>query len=178
VSPLLDALTEYALGSLGLVDTGLPPVAPRAQARESLLAALSSSERFRPFVPDLCRHLDLAEARVLELLARLDEGTHWEPSPLPGLWLLHFQGGPNAVAHDTGFVRFAKGLRFPYHRHLGPEVNYVLQGAIRDGDGTLYVAGEAIVNEAGSAHDYVTSEHTETLIAVVQAGFEVVVKGS
>jgi len=201
----LDELTEYALGTLtgprrrelsrliagsaalraelaavqetlGRLDESLPASKPRPGARDALLAALDSSARFSPFVADLARHFDLAVTRVRELLQRIDDQACWSAGPLPGIGLIHFAAGPNAVAPDTGFVRLAAGLVFPYHRHLGHEINYVLQGALRDGDGTLVLPGEAIVMPPGSAHEFSVPDAAGAVIAVVQAGFDFVPK--
>jgi hypothetical protein len=159
---------------LALLPEALAPVTPSASGRASLLRALDSGERFRPFVEDLARHFDLAKARVRELLSFVDDASRWEPGPLPGITLFHFAAGPNAIAPDTGFVRFPKGLHFPRHRHLGHEVNYVLEGAVRDGDGTLYLPGQAIVMAPHTSHHFTIPEDTDALVAVVQAGFELI----
>jgi len=159
---------------LALLPDALAPVTPSTTGRAALLRALDSGERFRPFIDDLARHFDLAKARVRELLSFVDDATHWEPGPLPGITLMHFATGPNAIAQDTGFVRFPKGLRFPRHRHLGHEINYVLEGAVRDGDGTLYLAGQALVMGPDSSHEFSIPEDADALVAVVQAGFDLI----
>lgn len=151
-----------------------PAAPPRPGARAALLRALESGDRFVPFLDDLARHFDLAKTRVRELFQAIDDATHWEPGPMPGISLMHFAAGPNAIAPDSGFVRFPKGLRFPMHRHLGHEINYVLEGAVRDGDGTLYLPGQAIVMAPHTTHEFSIPENAETLIAVVHVGFELV----
>lgn len=155
-----------------------PAAAPRSSAagRSRLLAALASGDRYSPFLQDLARHFDLSLARVRELFHKIDEAASWEAGPMPGIQVMHFAGGPNAIAPDTGFVRLPRGLQFPYHRHLGHEVNYVLEGAVRDGDGRLYVAGEAIEMKPGTAHEFSIPDDADALIAVIQAGFEFVEK--
>jgi hypothetical protein len=167
------ALVREALGEIG---TRLPQVTPRPDARRALLAALDTSERFSPFVADLMRHLDMAKDAVRATLALIDDATQWQPGPMPGISLIHFIGGPNTVAPDTGFVSIARGTPFPYHRHIGHEVNYVLQGAIRDGDGTLYLPGEAIEMAPGTEHEFSVPDDADLLLVVVQAGFDVVPK--
>jgi hypothetical protein len=152
------------------------PVSPRPGAREALLAALGSGERFRPFLPDLTRWCDLPGARVRDLLSQIDEPSAWEAGPLPGLAFLSFAAGPNAVAPDIGFARLPRGLCFPYHRHAGSEINYVLEGALRDDDGTLYLPGETMVKAPGSAHECHVPEDADALIVVVQVGFEIIEK--
>lgn len=201
----IDRLTEYVLGTLpdaerlvveaelavseaarrevvliretlGLLGDQLTAVLPEARSRAALLDALDTGARYRPFLADLVRHFDLSPERVTELFDAIDDTTAWEAGPMPGISVMHFAGGPNALAHDTGFVRLPRGLRFPYHRHLGHEVNYVLEGALRDGDGTLYVAGEAIERLPGTSHEFSVPEDADALIAVVQDGFELVEK--
>jgi anti-sigma factor ChrR (cupin superfamily) len=167
------AAVREALASLPFLRA---PALPRPGARDELLAALGSGDRFRPFLADLARCCDLTAARVRELLSRIDDASAWERGPMPGLAFMHFDAGPNAIAHETYFVRLPRGMCFPYHRHAGPEINYVLEGALRDGDGTVYVPGEAMVKAPGTAHECFVPEDADTLIAVVQEGFEVIEK--
>jgi anti-sigma factor ChrR (cupin superfamily) len=164
------------LEALAALPLGIAPVSPRRGARAALLSALSSGERFRPFLADLVRWCDLPVPRVREVLARIDEAGAWQPGPLPSVACLPFASGPNAIARDSCFVRMPRGLCFPYHRHAGPEINYVLEGALRDGDGTLYVAGDAMVKAPGSAHECHVPKDADTLIAVVHVGFEFIEK--
>jgi hypothetical protein len=154
----------------------LPPITPRAGARRALLDALDSGDRFAPFVDDLVRHLDMAKDAVRALLHTIDDATRWELGPMPGIGLMHFSAGPHTVAPDAGFVRMERGLHFPYHRHVGHEINYVLQGAIRDGDGTLYLPGEAIIMAPGTEHEFSVPHEADLLMLVVQAGFDLVQK--
>jgi anti-sigma factor ChrR (cupin superfamily) len=167
------AAVREALGTAGVAAR-----APRTSAagRSRLLAALATGDRYLPFLQDLARHFDLPFARMRELFNQVDLPASWVAGPLPGIQLMHFPGGPNVIAPDTGFVRLPAGLQFPYHRHVGHEVNYVMEGALRDGDGTLYVAGEAIVMGPGTQHEFSVPEDRDALIAVVQAGFEFVPK--
>jgi anti-sigma factor ChrR (cupin superfamily) len=151
-------------------------VLPRQGARDALLSALASGERFRPFLTDLMRCCDLTAVRVRELLSQIDDASAWEPGPLPGLAFMQFAAGQNAIARDSYFVRLPRGLCFPYHRHAGHEINYVLEGALRDGDGTLYLPGEAMVKAPGTAHECFVPEDADTLVAVVQAGFDIIAK--
>jgi hypothetical protein len=154
----------------------VPDLKPHPEARRRLLAALETGERFSPFARDLASAFDLSLARVRELCELIDDPSAWQAGPLPGISLMHFAGGPNAIAPDTGFVRLPRGLQFPYHRHLGHELNYVLEGAVRDGDGTLYLPGEAIAMTPGSEHDFSVPGDADALIAVAQAGFDFVPK--
>jgi hypothetical protein len=151
-------------------------VKPSEGARSRLLGALSTGDRYAPFMSDLARDFDLSVDRVRELCGQIDQPSSWEAGPLPGIFVMHFAGGPNVIAPDTGFVRLPRGLEFPYHRHVGHEINYVMEGAVRDGDGSLYLPGEAIVMTPGTEHEFSIAGDKDALIAVVQAGFEFVPK--
>lgn len=175
-SAALRAEVRAVREALALLPSAEPAAALHGSARDALLAALDGGARFRPFFADLERHFDLGHARVVELCDRIDDTASWEAGPLPGIRVMHFAAGANAVAHDTGFVVLPAGLQFPYHRHQGHEVNYVLEGALRDGDGTLYLPGEAIVKPPGSAHEFAVTADADALIAVVQAGFDFIPK--
>jgi hypothetical protein len=165
----LAALREIAAAGLNVGE-----IEPRPQARATLLRALDGPERRFAFVPDLVKLFDLSVERVRELLRSIDDATRWEAGPMPGIFVMHFDGGPNALASDNGFVRLAAGLKFPMHRHLGNEVNYVIEGAVRDGDGTLYLPGEGIVKDVESSHEFSIPETADALIAVSQDGFEII----
>jgi hypothetical protein len=167
------AAVRDALAALPVATT---PVLPRPCARDALLSALATGERFRPFRVDLMRWCDLTDIGVRDLLAQIDQASAWQAGPLPGLAYMPFAAGPNAIAPHTGLVRLSRGLCFPYHRHAGHEINYVLEGALRDGDGTLYLPGDAMVKAPGSAHECFVPEDADTLIAVVQVGFEFIEK--
>jgi hypothetical protein len=175
-SPELQAEVRAAREALGLVAEAQGGMRPSPGGRNRLLAALETGARYAPFVADLCASFDLGESRIRELCDQIDLPSAWEAGPIPGISVMHFAGGPNVVAPDTGFVRLPRGLQFPYHRHVGHEINYVIEGAMRDGDGSLYLPGEAIVMEPGTAHEFSIPDDADALIAVVQAGFEFIPK--
>jgi hypothetical protein len=175
-SPELQADVRAAREALGLLADAEGGLRPSTEGRDRLLKALDSGARYAPFVADLSASFDLSEARIRELCDQIDVPSAWEAGPIPGIAVMHFAGGPNVVAPDTGFVRLPRGLQFPYHRHVGHEINYVIEGAMRDGDGTLYLPGEAIVMAPGTAHEFSVPDDRDALIAVVQAGFEFIPK--
>jgi len=160
--------------AFGALDDQLPRVPPRPGSRAALLGALDSAERFSPFVGELALHFDLPIARVRELLHQTDDPARWIAAPVPGIRLIDFPSGPNAIATHAGFVAFPRGLQFPYHRHLGPEINYILEGSILTG-GKLYIPGEAVIMEPGSCHEFEIPD-SDTLIAVIHIGFEFIDK--
>lgn len=201
-TPLHERLAQYALGALepdeqaaveaeldaqpelwdevasmieasSMLAAELEPVAPSAAARERLLADLEP-KRFFPHVPALAKLLDLAAEKVEQLLGLIDDAKAWEPSPFPGIDLIHFEGGPNVLAPDTGFVRFPAGFPFPKHKHHGPEIVYVLQGSLHDSDGHVYVPGEACPKTVDDIHSFTVGTECDAVIVVVQVSFEIV----
>lgn len=174
-SPELQREVAALREALGVLTDHLPRVQPRKNGRAALLAALGSADRYSPFVGDLARHFDLPASRVRELLRSTDDRNAWLQSPVDGIHMIDFPSGPNAIADHAGFVTFPKGLQFPYHRHLGPEVNYILHGSMLADDGRLYIPGEALSMPTGSAHAF-SFPHADTMIAVIHLGFEFIDK--
>jgi quercetin dioxygenase-like cupin family protein len=150
----------------------LPPVSPKPETKLRLLATMSEN-RYLPFVDELSRWFDLAVDRVKQILTMIDDPGAWEPGPMPGIQLIHFAGGPNAFAADTGFVRFPAGLHFPMHSHEGPELTYVLEGTLIDGDGTAYGPGDVLIKETGTSHEYRIGEDRDCVIAIAHVNYRI-----
>jgi hypothetical protein len=199
----LELLPEYVVGALGEADVqalesllesspalrreatalseafdqlgaALPPLAPSAEARARLLDAAGGEDRFLPFVERIARWSDLAVETVRLLVRKIDQASAWEPGPFPGIELIHFEHGPAAIGADTGFVRFAPGFRFPMHAHAADEVNYILEGALIDSDGTVYGPGDALLKDSTLVHAFEAAGDRPTLVFVAQSGFEII----
>jgi hypothetical protein len=167
-SPELSAEVRAMREALGMVGEVVGTAAPSAAARGRLLAALDAGARYAPFLRDLAQAFDLSLDRIRELFDEIDVPSAWEAGPFPGVSVMHFDSGPNVVAPDTGFVRLPAGTYFPYHEHLGPELNYVMEGALRDDDGSIYLPGEALIKSKEQGHELWVVEGADCLLAVVQ----------
>ncbi|MCK6547409.1 cupin domain-containing protein [Myxococcota bacterium] len=153
---------------------GLTPVAPSPNVRERLFASVAGEHRYFAFGAALSKYFDLARARVEELIRAIDDAaTEWTDGPLPGIRLMHFPGGPATAGADTGFVWFPANLPFPWHRHLGREVNFVMQGSVIDYGGRVYGPGEAIIKEPGTEHEFTIGPEPTLLAVVIHEGFEI-----
>lgn len=137
----------------------LLPEAPASPAgRERLLRAVADpARRYLPFLERLARFFDLAPARAREILEAVAQPAAWTLGPLPGIELMHLQGGPSLAGVDVGLVRMAPGLKFPLHSHSARERVFVLQGGYRDDSGKLWGPGEIHEMGAGTAHSYEVS---------------------
>jgi anti-sigma factor ChrR (cupin superfamily) len=152
---------------LGSAAAHLAPAPASATGRQALLAALDSGARYRPFAAEVARHFDLPITEMRALLDTIDDEARWERGRMPGVRLLHVQGGPAVAARDVGFVWLHRGVVTPYHHHVEPEVVYVLEGSLRDSDGVLYLPGEAMLMAPGTEHDLRAGEDADTLFAAV-----------
>src|SRR5262245_22236086 len=95
-----------SLDELNALSTALPTQAPRAGARERLLAAAREpSRRWAPFFDRLTRLFELDEAALVAIAERAARADEWEEAPLPGVRLFHFEPGPALAAADAGLVR-------------------------------------------------------------------------
>lgn len=150
----------------------LVAVTPRADLEARLLASAGGG-RFERFSERVGTLFDVTVDRARELLGLVEHDAAWE-HPVPGVSLIHFDGGPACAAADCGFVRIAPGCKFPWHTHRGEEVSVILSGAMRDHDGKVLRAGDELVHSQGTQHELAT-EGDEPVIYVARAmnGIEV-----
>lgn len=158
---------------MDLLDGSLERVHPRPDSRQRLLEALTGPGKYAPFTADLCRHFDLSRPRIEALYIELHDTGRWEPGPLSGQRQMRFEAGPGAIGADTGFVWLDAGQRFPLHSHRGPEVIYVMEGALIE-SGQLHLPGDTIEMAAGTSHAFSAADERDLLFAVVQVGFDII----
>ncbi|MBA3820523.1 MAG: cupin domain-containing protein, partial [Deltaproteobacteria bacterium] len=137
----------------------IAPVTPSPDVKARLLASVGGGplEKFSARMSSL---FDVSVDRARELLGLIDRPGSWNPQ-LPGISLVDFDGGPAYAAADCGFIRLEPGTVFPPHKHLGEEINVILQGAYRDSvTGRLLGPGDELRKAEGSEH-YLTCEGPE-----------------
>lgn len=158
----LDAYRETATQLVTLVPSAIPgnDVKPR------LMASIGAG-RFERFSSRMASLFDVTVDRARELLGLVERGASWE-TPVPGIGLVHFDGGPACATADCGFVRIAPGCTFPWHTHRGEEVSVILSGTLRDHSGRLLRPGDELVQAQGSQHD-ISAEGSEEVIFVARA---------
>ncbi len=136
----------------------IAPITPAAEVKTRLLASIGDG-RYESFSNRLTKMYDVSVDRARELLGLADRSASWEIQPIPGIHLVHFDGGPMYAAADCGFVRLAAGSTFPSHTHLGEEVSLILSGQLEafGSDGTRHIlsAGDELVQAEGSVHHLV-----------------------
>jgi putative transcriptional regulator len=150
----------------------LVAVVPPPDVKTRLIASVGGG-RFEPLSDRMAKLLDVTIDRARELLGLIERPSSWE-NPVPGVHLIHFDGGPAYAAADCGFVRIAPGCKFPWHTHRGEEVSVILSGSMRDYDGKLLRAGDELVHQQGTQHE-LTAEGDDDVIYVARAmnGIEV-----
>lgn len=153
-----DPALAAELASLMDATTGLvEPVTPAPEIKARLLASAGEG-RFETYSSKMSKLFDVSVDRARELLGLAERSASWEPQPVPGIHLVHFEGGPAYAAADCGFVRLADGAMFPPHDHLGEEVSLLLAGqlkVIESGVERILVAGDELVQPEGSSHHLV-----------------------
>lgn len=144
-------LAEYQLttAALGAV---VRPVAPSPDVKARLMASIGGG-RFEAYSARIGRLFDVTVERARELLALIERPASWIPQIVPGIALVHFDGGPAAAAADCGFIRLTPGTMFPPHTHLGEEAVTVLSGKVQDlTNNVVCVAGDDYVQAEGTSH--------------------------
>jgi putative transcriptional regulator len=154
-------LAAYQDTASGLVDLAVRP-SPDVKAR--LMTSIGES-RFEKFSARLANLFDVTVDRARELLGLMERKASWD-NAMPGLGLVHFDGGPAYATADCGFVRLAPGTSFPLHSHMGEEVSLILAGAIQDKHtGVIYRPGDEVVKPLESDHDVVSVGDEDAIYA-------------
>jgi len=161
--PLEDALFAAWAEARGLAEP------PPAGARARLLDALAGVQRFRPLMEALARLTDLGSDALFAVLRRIEDAASWIEGA-PGISYFHFTPGPGAPSPAAGLVRLRPGAVFPRHRHLGPEVSFVLDGVLIDDAGLGHGPGAVIESAAGSEHAYAAGAGRDLLLVSLHAG--------
>lgn len=142
------AAYQQTAGALGAV---IQPVAPSPEVKQRLLASVGGG-RFDSFAGRVAKLFDVTLDRARELLGLIERPASWVPQ-IPGIGLVHFEGGPSTVGADCGFVRMAPGVIFPPHTHLGDELSMVLSGQIHDvTNDRVLRPGDDYVQAEGTTH--------------------------
>jgi mannose-6-phosphate isomerase-like protein (cupin superfamily) len=135
----------------------IAPETPSPDVKTRLLASIGGG-RFERWSNAMSKLFDVTVDRAREILGLADRPASWEAA-MPGIGLVHFDGGPACAAADCGFIRLADGAVFPPHTHKGEEVSLILAGTLRsiakDGTEKVLSAGEELVLPQGSEHHLV-----------------------
>jgi len=149
----------------------LEPVAVSPDGLERLMSAVAEPPlRYAPFFERLANHWDLPEADVRALLEQSRAPSAWRRAPLPGLELLKVKGGPKLAGTEAYLARFAAGMTFPKHRHLGHEAVLILEGSYTDSSGTLYRSGDVHHMHGGTEHTFTVAPDEPCVAAAVHRG--------
>lgn len=131
---------------------------------------LHCSGRRVELLADLAQVFDLPVAAVEALWAASEREQAWEPGPGPGLGLMPITCGPRHRGASGFLVRIAAGATYPYHRHATDEHVLILEGGLRDDDGTELWEGERTVHPAGTAHASTAIGGVTCMLAAVATG--------
>ncbi|MGF1468523.1 MAG: cupin domain-containing protein [Sandaracinaceae bacterium] len=170
---LLDGLDPEEAGGLleELAMAAAPP--PTPALRDRILASAAATHRFADLADRIARDVDLDRAATDALLLTIDDPGRWAESLVPGVSLLHFEGGPRTADAITGFIRIDPDASFPVHAHLGDEVTLLVQGELRDeATGAIFRRGQRVALGAGVEHGplVVVSDVPAIYLAVVAHG--------
>jgi anti-sigma factor ChrR (cupin superfamily) len=161
--PSLAAELDSFRDTVHALVAAMPEVPPSPDVKAQLLASAGGG-RFERFSQRVGKMFDVTAERAHELLALVERAASWN-TPLPGVDLVHFDGGPACAAADCGFVRLAPGCTFPWHTHRREEYSIVLSGTLRDHDGKVLQAGDELFQPAGSAHELTVVGDEEVIFA-------------
>ena len=157
-------LAAYQDTASGLIDLGTGQAIPDPSVKARLMASIGDGP-FERFSARIAKLYDVTVERARELLGLMERKASWEQA-MPGLGLVHFDGGPAYAAADCGFIRMTPGTSFPHHTHMGEEVSLILAGAIQDKhSGVIYRPGDEVVKPIDSDHDVVSVGDEDAIYA-------------
>ena len=163
LSKVMEGLEATALAS--------PEVAPSPRLRETILASLGPATRFEGLRERLSTFLDLSAKSTRELVAEIAHVARrdgpWEDDQVPGLRLLHFDGGVRVAEAHCGLVHIEPGTLYPPHRHRGDEWAFILQGCAEEDSGAVWRPGDLVHQPAGSTHAFRVVGNEPFVFAVV-----------
>jgi hypothetical protein len=140
------------------------PIDPSPAVKSRLLASVGGGALDR-FAQRLGALFDVTVERAREFLGLIERPASWE-TQVPGIALVHFDGGPAYAAADCGFIRLAPGAIFPYHKHLGDEACVVLEGAVYDPTNDRMIeAGDDYSQATGTAHALINKGSVDCVFA-------------
>jgi hypothetical protein len=141
--------------------------------KSRLLASIGGGPLER-FAQRLGTLFDVTVERAREFLGLIERPASWEQQ-VPGIALVHFDGGPAYAAADCGFIRLAPGAIFPFHKHLGDEACVVLEGALYDAtNNRLIETGDDYFQATGTEHALINKGSVDCIFAArVMHGIEV-----
>lgn len=128
------------------------PIEPPPALKDRLLASLAKVNRFEHLAERFANLLKVGLDKARELLFAIDDPASWQPGPGEGVELFYLQTGPEIQGALAGFVRLRPGATFPQHSHRGDERALVLQGAMKDIDGSVLSVGDDDFKAPGTAH--------------------------
>jgi quercetin dioxygenase-like cupin family protein len=147
-------------------------IAPSGDLRARVLASVDPASLLAGFAPRVATFFDLPQGRAGEILREAADvsGPAWVGTPLPGVRLRHFEGGPRFAGKDCGLVHLAPGTAFPAHGHDGDEWNLMLSGTIEEDSGERWEAGDVVIRTDGSRHSFRAVGPGPALFAVILHG--------
>jgi hypothetical protein len=160
-----EALARWAAEVTTRDGAGEPP--PSA-TRRRLLDTLASVDRFRPLFDVIRPIVDLDDAALRAVLARIDAPEDWV-TLTPAVRHIDFTPGPCAAGSEAGLIRVSAAGWFPLHRHSGRELVCVLEGAGLL-DGARYLPGAVIESAEGTRHRFQAGSERDLIVLVVHNG--------
>jgi putative transcriptional regulator len=148
---LATELGSYREAAEGMI----APVLPSPAVKLRLMASIGHGKH-ETFATKMAALFDVAVDRARELLGLIERPASWEKQPVPGILLVHFDGGPACATADCGYVQLAPGATFPFHKHRGEEVSLIISGSLRDtSNGRVLGPGDEYVMPDGTSHELV-----------------------
>jgi anti-sigma factor ChrR (cupin superfamily) len=156
--------------ALEALASALHPEQAGGPLRARVLASAGAEGRYGRFADRLARLFDLSLDATRTLLAEVEAGVGFQPTPWPGLEMRVVAVGPAFPAAQAAVSRLAPGAAFPRHGHADEEVTLVLEGGLVDDDGVEVWRGEELYERSGTEHAPVALPRGTCIAATIAYG--------
>lgn len=156
--------------ALAALASALQPEQPGGGLRARVLTSAGAEGRFGRFADRVARLFDLPVDAARRLLAEVEAGVGFQPTPWPGLEMRMVTVGPAFPAAQAAVSRLAPGAAFPRHGHVDEEVTVVLEGGLVDDDGAEVWRGEELFERSGTEHAPVALDRGVCIAATIAYG--------
>ena len=145
------------------------PHSPNDCVRELVLDCTRKKSRYNGFIKRFSVLFDLDKLTSKELVSKIDNfsDTDWESTPIPGVSIMKFVGGPKVASATCGIVQVKPGKLFPAHEHQDDEKILVLNGVAQDDHGNVFQPGDMFLFTKTSRHSFCIIGDQTFIFAVV-----------
>jgi anti-sigma factor ChrR (cupin superfamily) len=166
----MDEVKDGDASALAPLASALQPEGAGGGLRARVLSSIAAEGRYGRFADRIARLFDVPLGDARRLLAEVEAGVGFQPTPWPGLEMRQVTLGPAWPEGVAAISRLAPGAAFPPHGHVAEELTVVLEGGLVDTDGVEVWSGQELYEAPGTEHAPVALPRGPCVAATIAYG--------